>query len=148
MLCRQTGAVASASLGMAGNGTGLQGLASEEIVSYEPATGGELWRGQAGDVDEIVVRARLAWPAWAAQPLSTLMELVRRFANEVRKDAEKLATVIARETDKPLWKPAPKSKAWSTRSKSRSARSPSGPASASSTPRSRAPPRCVTSRTG
>jgi succinylglutamic semialdehyde dehydrogenase len=44
--------------------------------------------------------ARLA--AWAAQPLSTI-ELMRRFANEVRKDAESLATLIARETGKPLW---------------------------------------------
>ena len=78
-------------------------MASEEIVSYEPASGAELWRGRAGDVDEIVARARRAWPGWAAQPLSTRMELVRRFANEVRKDAEKLATLIARETGKPLW---------------------------------------------
>ena len=74
-----------------------------ELISYEPATGAELWRGQHGNVDEIVARSRRAWPAWAAQPLSTRMELVRRFANEVRKDAEKLATVIARETGKPLW---------------------------------------------
>ena len=46
---------------------------------------------------------RAAFPAWAAQPLSNRMELMRRFANEVRKDAEKLATLIARETGKPLW---------------------------------------------
>ena len=32
--------------------------------------------------------------AWAAQPLSTRMELVRRFANEVRKENDKLATLI------------------------------------------------------
>ena len=31
------------------------------------------------------------------------MELVRRFANEVRKEADQLATLIARETGKPLW---------------------------------------------
>jgi succinylglutamic semialdehyde dehydrogenase len=74
-----------------------------EIVSCEPATGAEIWRGKACDVDDVVARARRAWPGWAAQPLSTRMELVRRFANEVRKDAEKLATTIARETGKPLW---------------------------------------------
>ncbi|MEY4671101.1 MAG: succinylglutamate-semialdehyde dehydrogenase [Pseudomonadota bacterium] len=78
-------------------------MGTGELISYEPATGAELWRGQHGNVDEIVARSRRAWPAWAAQPLSTRMELVRRFANEVRKDAEKLATVIARETGKPLW---------------------------------------------
>ncbi len=78
-------------------------MGTGELISYEPATGAELWRGKHGNVDEIVARARRAWPAWAAQPLSTRMELVRRFANEVRKDAEKLATMIARETGKPLW---------------------------------------------
>jgi len=74
-----------------------------DIVSYEPATGAEVWRGKVCDVDDVVARARRAWPAWAAQPLSTRMELVRRFANEVRKDADKLATTIARETGKPMW---------------------------------------------
>jgi succinylglutamic semialdehyde dehydrogenase len=74
-----------------------------EIISYEPATGTEMWRGKCGDVDDIVARARRAWPAWAAQPLSTRMELMRRFANEVRKESDALATLIARETGKPLW---------------------------------------------
>ncbi len=78
-------------------------MAVAEIVSYEPATGEEVWRGKVGDVDEVVARARRAWPAWAAQPLATRIELLRRFANEVRKDADKLATMISRETGKPLW---------------------------------------------
>jgi len=78
--------------------------ASENIVvSTEPATGAELWRGKVGDVDATVDRARRAWPAWAAQPLATRIELVRRFANEVRKEQDKLAELIARETGKPLW---------------------------------------------
>lgn len=83
---------------------GLTGKVSEsEIVSFEPATGTEIWRGKVSDIDAAVKRARKAWAAWAAQPLSTRMELLRRFANEVRKDAELLATTISRETGKPLW---------------------------------------------
>jgi succinylglutamic semialdehyde dehydrogenase len=78
-------------------------VSQSEIISHEPATGVELWRGKVGDVDEAVEQACRAWPAWAAQPLATRMELLRRFANEVRKDAEKLATTIARETGKPNW---------------------------------------------
>jgi succinylglutamic semialdehyde dehydrogenase len=78
-------------------------LTTAEIISFEPATGAELWRGARGNVDDLVERARRAWPAWAAQPLANRIELVRRFANEVRKDGEKLATLIARETGKPLW---------------------------------------------
>lgn len=76
---------------------------SGDIISYEPATGNELWRAPRSDIDELVSRARRAWPAWAAQPLSTRMELMRRFANEVRKDNDKLCELIARETGKPLW---------------------------------------------
>ena len=74
-----------------------------DIISYEPATGAELWRGKRGNVDQAVDTARRAWPAWAAQPLATRMELMRRFANEVRKEADQLARLIARETGKPLW---------------------------------------------
>ncbi len=76
---------------------------SNEIVSIEPATGAVLWRGPRGDVDDIVGRARRAWPAWAAQPLATRMELMRRFTNEVRKESDAFADLIARETGKPLW---------------------------------------------
>lgn len=74
-----------------------------EITSYEPATGAELWRGRTGNVDEAVARARRAWPDWAAQPLTTRMELLRRFANEVRRESDRMANLIARETGKPLW---------------------------------------------
>ena len=78
-------------------------VSASEIVSYEPATGAELWRGAVGDVDEAVAIARRAWPQWAAQPLANRIELVRRFANEVRKEQEPFAELIARETGKPLW---------------------------------------------
>lgn len=56
-----------------------------------------------GDVDDAVSRARRSLADWTAQPVTTRMELVRRFANEVRKESEKLAELIARETGKPLW---------------------------------------------
>lgn len=78
-------------------------MSQSEIISYEPATGAEVWRGPVSDIEDVVERARRTWPDWAAQPLATRMELVRRFANEMRKDAEKLATTIARETGKPMW---------------------------------------------
>ena len=76
---------------------------TDEIVSCAPATGEELWRGKIGDADEAVVRARRAWPNWAAQPLANRIELMRRFANEVRKENDAFARLIASETGKPLW---------------------------------------------
>ncbi len=78
-------------------------MTAQEIISFEPATGKELWRRKVDDVDAAVDRARRAWPAWAAQPLATRIELVRRFANEVRKVSDKLAELISKETGKPLW---------------------------------------------
>ncbi len=74
-----------------------------EIVSYEPATGAEIWRSKICDVHDVVARARKAWSAWAELPLSTRMELLRRYANEVRKESDKLARIISRETGKPFW---------------------------------------------
>jgi succinylglutamic semialdehyde dehydrogenase len=78
-------------------------VASDEILSHEPATGAQVWRGPVGDVGDAVARARRAWPAWAAQSHSTRIELMRRFTNEVRRDYDKLADLIARETGRPLW---------------------------------------------
>lgn len=76
---------------------------SQELISIEPATGKELWRGAAGNVDDAVERAVDARRDWARQSVGQRMELLRRFANEVRKQAEPFAELIARETGKPLW---------------------------------------------
>jgi len=76
---------------------------STEIVSIAPATGEELWRGMPGDVEDLVERARRAWPSWAAQSLANRIELVRRTANELRKEADSLASLVAQETGQPLW---------------------------------------------
>lgn len=75
----------------------------DELISFEPATGDELWRGQAGDVDGEVAIARRSWAAWAAQPVAYRIEALRRFANVVRGHADAFADLIARETGKPVW---------------------------------------------
>jgi succinylglutamic semialdehyde dehydrogenase len=76
---------------------------ADELISREPATGAELWRGSVGDVEAEVAAARGAWAGWAAQSLSNRAETLRRFANVVRQRAEVLADTVARETGKPLW---------------------------------------------
>lgn len=76
---------------------------TKELISTQPATGEFLWRGAHGDVDAVVERARLAWPAWGAQSTARRMEMMRRFANAVLKGQEDFAELIARETGKPLW---------------------------------------------
>lgn len=78
-------------------------MKNNPIISYNPATGEELWRGKVGNVDAAVERARRAWPDWAAKPLAYRIEACRRFVNEVRSVSEKMAELISNETGKPLW---------------------------------------------
>ena len=47
--------------------------------------------------------ARSAWPTWAASQLTKRIELLRRYANEIRAQHDRLSDTIAREAGKPLW---------------------------------------------
>lgn len=78
-------------------------MTENNFITIEPATGAEILRVPASDIDGCVARARAARPKWAAQPLANRIELMRRFANHVRKVADEFAELIARETGKPLW---------------------------------------------
>jgi succinylglutamic semialdehyde dehydrogenase len=73
------------------------------LISTEPASGEELWRGPISDVDAAVSTARRAWAAWAARALTDRITVMRTFSNIVKRDNEELATLIAREAGKPLW---------------------------------------------
>ncbi|SMQ73542.1 succinylglutamic semialdehyde dehydrogenase [Altererythrobacter xiamenensis] len=75
----------------------------KEFISTEPATGQAFWQGDVSDIGLCVQNARRAFPEWASQPLANRIEIVRRFANEVRAAADEFANLIARETGKPLW---------------------------------------------
>jgi succinylglutamic semialdehyde dehydrogenase len=74
-----------------------------ELISIEPATGAQLWKGQTSNVDQEVAEARKAWPSWAATSLNERIEKIRSFGNRIRMDMEKITDLIARETGKPLW---------------------------------------------
>lgn len=76
---------------------------SEDLLSFEPATGNELWRGAVSNVDHEVEAARRAWPEWASKAVTFRSETLRRFADRVKAEGEALADLIGRETGKPLW---------------------------------------------
>ena len=76
---------------------------SDEIISYEPATGAILWRHPIGDVDAEVACARAGWSSWASKPLAFRIETMRRFANIVRQRNDAFTDLISRETGKPIW---------------------------------------------
>ena len=74
-----------------------------ELISYEPATGEEVWRGHSSDVELEVQTAREGFAPGAAKSIAFRIETMRRFANVVRQRADAFADLIARETGKPLW---------------------------------------------
>ncbi|HYI42505.1 MAG TPA: aldehyde dehydrogenase family protein, partial [Sphingomicrobium sp.] len=76
---------------------------SKTLVSFDPATGAEIWSGTIGDAAAEVAAARAALPEWAAHSVSYRCEALRRFANVVRKREQEFATLISRETGKPFW---------------------------------------------
>ena len=73
------------------------------LISTEPATGAELWRGETGDPDSEVRAARAGAEDWASRPITYRIETMRRFANEALIAKNRFADLIARETGKPLW---------------------------------------------
>lgn len=76
---------------------------ADKMISTEPATGNEIWRGKVGNVEKTMERAVDARSSWARESTARRMELMRRFANEVLKHSETFAELIAREAGKPLW---------------------------------------------
>ena len=76
---------------------------TQELISMNPATGAELWRGPIRSIATEVAAAHAAWPQWAARPLTERIALVERFADVVRNRHEAFATLIAQETGKPIW---------------------------------------------
>jgi succinylglutamic semialdehyde dehydrogenase len=81
-------------------------LRCDELVSTAPHSGEEVWRGPVagpGEVAGAVTAARAAQPAWEAAGFDARAGVARVFRDHVKAEAEALATLIARETGKPLW---------------------------------------------
>ncbi|MBI1366463.1 MAG: succinylglutamate-semialdehyde dehydrogenase [Alphaproteobacteria bacterium] len=80
--------------------------AGEIFQSINPATGGVCFEGNAAtraDVAEAVSAARAAFPKWAMTPLKQRIEILERYRDIIKRDAEKLARLISEETGKPFW---------------------------------------------
>ena len=72
-------------------------------TSTAPMTGEILWQGSDANVDAAIASARLAQPSWALIPLVERIAIADRFAGAVKAKAEPFASLIARETGKPMW---------------------------------------------
>ncbi|MDY6919496.1 MAG: succinylglutamate-semialdehyde dehydrogenase [Pseudomonadota bacterium] len=74
--------------------------------STNPLTDEVLWQGRAADGDQVaaaVASCRRAFPEWRQRSLAQRMACVQAFVDQLQVRAEALATLISRETGKPLW---------------------------------------------
>jgi succinylglutamic semialdehyde dehydrogenase len=87
------------------NGQWLAG-AGAALSKTNPATTDVIWQGQGADaaqVDAAVAHARQAFKAWARTALDERIAIARRFGELLTANKEALATIIAKETGKPMW---------------------------------------------
>jgi succinylglutamic semialdehyde dehydrogenase len=81
-------------------------MSASELVSTNPCTGEVVWRGEQthrGSLDRLFRKARLSFAAWSQAGLDHRFAIGRRFAEIVRERRGEIASLIARETGKPLW---------------------------------------------
>lgn len=77
-----------------------------EFSSLNPVTQEAVWTGSSAteaDVDQAVKAARGAFKSWKKTSLESRIEICRKFAELLKENQEHLASVIGRETGKPLW---------------------------------------------
>ena len=87
------------------NNQWIQGL-GEPMSSVDPADASIVWQAQAANttqVNEAVAAAREAFPNWANRRIEERIEIIERFAALVKNHSEDIATLISRETGKPIW---------------------------------------------
>jgi succinylglutamic semialdehyde dehydrogenase len=76
------------------------------FASYNPANGERLWQGDAAssqDVDEAVRCAQQASAEWSSLLFEERIPYLNAFKEILRDSQQTLATIISKETGKPLW---------------------------------------------
>jgi succinylglutamic semialdehyde dehydrogenase len=87
------------------NGEWLTGQ-GEAFSSLNPANNEVIWQANsatAEQVDTAVKSAREAFYSWSDMAFEARLEVVKRFAEQLKENSEELAIAIAKETGKPLW---------------------------------------------
>lgn len=90
------------------NGAWVSGE-SGTIQSFDPAKNIELWRGNtasASQVEQAVLAARQAFAEWSLKSVEYRLSIINKFADLLKNNQQELASIIAKETGKPLWESA------------------------------------------
>lgn len=75
------------------------------LAVHNPATGEPITEVPADDAASVTAkagRARVAQPAWARLPLADRQACIERFRTDIVDELEPLATIMTRETGKPI----------------------------------------------
>lgn len=76
------------------------------LTSDDPGTGDIVWEGAGASVHDVelaVASARRAFASWSAMTFDARCEIAKRFAALLTERTEQIASMIGRETGKPLW---------------------------------------------
>ncbi|CCN72506.1 succinylglutamate-semialdehyde dehydrogenase [Vibrio nigripulchritudo] len=87
------------------NGSWVEG-AGEALASTSPYNGETIWEGKGAteeQVESAVDAARTAFLQWKKLPFVEREAVVLKFAELVKENSEEIATIIAKETGKPIW---------------------------------------------
>ena len=87
------------------NGQWIQGE-GKLSRSIDPSDASLVWEANSASesqVDQAIKAARNAFPSWANRPLAERITIIEAFAALVKENSEAIATVISRETGKPIW---------------------------------------------
>jgi succinylglutamic semialdehyde dehydrogenase len=78
----------------------------ETLVSYAPYNGEQVWQGDSAteaQVELAVQAARDALYSWKSLTFAEREKYLLAFADKVKEHAEEIATIISKETGKPIW---------------------------------------------
>ena len=77
-----------------------------DFSSINPSNGEVVWQGKTATAEQVadaIKAARNAQLGWADMSLEDRIVILENFAAELKENSEEFATIIARETGKPLW---------------------------------------------
>lgn len=77
-----------------------------DFSSINPSNGEVVWQGKTATAEQVadaIKAARSAQLGWADMTLEERIVILESFAAELKEHSEEFATIIARETGKPLW---------------------------------------------
>ena len=87
------------------NNQWVEGL-GPQFQSLNPANGEVLWQGAGANalqVNQAISAARSAFYQWADRSFEERITVLEAFAEQLKANTESLATIIAKETGKPVW---------------------------------------------